>query len=475
MFKDQVQLVSRLTKYADIFLIILAFLSAYLFAGEVLGRSYQNILNYLWVLLFAIPVWTFFIKKYQLNPHFQKFSNFDILTRLINVHFFGGIIVAAVILFLDRDHYSRILFISFVLFSYAFLSLWKIALKKNRRFFCRSDNKLRNILVVGVNEKASNFSRMIEDNKEWGYRIQGFLEVPRKNEEEEEPFPGQNILGSLTDIVDVCKTHTVDEVIFCLPEKSPCNVDDCFRELEGLGITVRMVLDFYDYNSRRAKRELDFFGGNLPVLTFHTKTLDAQQLFAKRLLDIVGSIIGLAITAIVFPFIYFCIKLESPGSVFFSQERIGENGRVFRCWKFRSMCPDAETKKRELQNNNEMNGAIFKIKNDPRVTRVGGFLRKTSLDEFPQFLNVLKGDMSLVGTRPPTPDEVAEYENWHRRRISIKPGITGMWQVNGRTQITDFDQIVRLDLKYIDNWDIWLDIQIILKTLRVVLARSGSC
>ena len=474
MFKDQIQLISRLTKYIDIFLIIMAFLCAYLFSGGVLGRSYKGLLNYLWVLLFAIPVWTFFIKKYQLNPHFQKLSNFDILTRLINVHFWGGIIVAAVILFLDRDHYSRMLFISFVLFSFVFLAIWKIVLKKNRRVFSRSNNKLRNILIVGANNKAADFSRMIEDNKEWGYRIQGFLEVPGRNGEEE-PFPGKNIIGGLADIVEVCKTHTVDEVIFCLPEKSSCNVDDCFRELEGLGITVRMVLDFYDYNSRRAKRELDFFAGNLPVLTFHTKTLDAQQLFSKRLLDVFGSIAGLAITTIVFPFIYFCIKAESPGPVFFSQERVGENGRVFKCWKFRSMCLGAEGKKQRLENNNEMKGAIFKIKNDPRITRVGRFLRKTSLDELPQFLNVLKGDMSLVGTRPPTLDEVAEYENWHRRRISIKPGITGMWQVNGRTQITDFDQIVRLDLKYIDHWDFWLDIKIILKTVKVVLARSGSC
>lgn len=471
MFKDQIQLISRLTKYADIFLIIMAFLSAYIFAGEVLGRSYENILNYMWVLLFAIPVWTFLIKKYHLNPHFKKFTDFDILTRLINVHFFGGIIVASVILFLDRDHYSRLLFISFVLFSFVFLLMWKVLVKKKSQVFSRSDNKLRNILIVGVNDKAFNFSRMIEENEEWGYRIQGFLDVPGQAKKDR-GLEGR-VIGNLMNILEVCKSHPVDEVIFCLPQKNSCNVDDCFRALEGLGITVRMVLDFYDYDSRRAKRELDFFADNLPVLTFHTKTLDAQQLFAKRLLDVVGAFFGLAVTAVIFPFVYFGIKVESPGLVFFSQERAGENGRTFKCWKFRSMYMDAEERKQELAKNNEMNGAIFKIKDDPRITRVGRFLRKTSLDELPQFWNVLKGDMSLVGTRPPTLDEVGQYENWHRRRISIKPGITGLWQVNGRNKITDFDQIVRLDLQYIDNWDFWLDIKILLKTVRVVLARKG--
>jgi lipopolysaccharide/colanic/teichoic acid biosynthesis glycosyltransferase len=162
------------------------------------------------------------------------------------------------------------------------------------------------------------------------------------------------------------------------------------------------------------------------------------------------------------------------GPIFFSQERVGVNGRIFKCWKYRSMTTDAEDRKKDLLDQNEMNGAIFKIENDPRVTRVGHFLRKTSLDEFPQFWNVLKGEMSLVGTRPPTPAEVEKYEDWHRKRSVIKPGITGMWQVNGRSQITDFDDIVRLDLKYIDHWSFWLDIKILLKTVKVVLFRDGS-
>jgi exopolysaccharide biosynthesis polyprenyl glycosylphosphotransferase len=202
---------------------------------------------------------------------------------------------------------------------------------------------------------------------------------------------------------------------------------------------------------------------------------DSSQLFLKRCLDLIGGVIGLLITLVLLPFIAAAIKLDSPGPLFFGQERVGRRGRFFKCWKFRSMYLDAEERKKELSHLNEMNGALFKIKNDPRITTLGAFLRKTSLDELPQFWNVLKGEMSLVGTRPPTPDEVATYENWHRKRICIKPGITGLWQVSGRNEISDFDAVVRLDLEYIDRWTLWLDIKILFKTVWVVFSRQGSC
>jgi exopolysaccharide biosynthesis polyprenyl glycosylphosphotransferase len=195
----------------------------------------------------------------------------------------------------------------------------------------------------------------------------------------------------------------------------------------------------------------------------------------KRTVDILGALVGLMITAILLPFIAFAIKRSDPGPIFFGQERVGQAGRRFKCWKFRSMYIDAEKRKQELMQKNEMSGAIFKIKEDPRIFPFGHFLRNTSLDELPQFWNVLKGEMSLVGTRPPTPDEVEMYENWHRRRISIKPGITGLWQVSGRNEIDDFDEIVKLDLHYIDNWCIWYDIQLLFRTLKTVITRKGSC
>jgi exopolysaccharide biosynthesis polyprenyl glycosylphosphotransferase len=246
-----------------------------------------------------------------------------------------------------------------------------------------------------------------------------------------------------------------------------------FFDLQELGVSVRVILESFD--QRYSKKELGYFCDRIPFLTISSNRLDTETVFLKRALDIVGSLTGLALTAAIFPFIAFAIKHESSGPVFFGQERVGENGRIFTVWKFRSMHTDAEERKQELLARNEMQGAIFKIANDPRVTCVGQFLRRTSLDEFPQFWNVLIGDMSLVGTRPPTPDEVERYENWQRRRISIRPGITGIWQTSGRNHLKKFDDIVRLDLNYIDNWTLWLDLKILLKTVRVVLTREGSC
>ena len=191
-------------------------------------------------------------------------------------------------------------------------------------------------------------------------------------------------------------------------------------------------------------------------------------------MDIAGGLVGMLITLIFFPFVAIAIKADSPGPVLFSQVRIGRNGRRFKIYKFRSMYMDAEERKKELEKQNEMQGLMFKMENDPRITRVGKFIRKTSIDELPQFYNVLKGDMSLVGTRPPTEDEFEKYNQYYRRRISMTPGLTGLWQVSGRSEIDNFDDVVKYDLQYIDNWSLTLDIRILLRTVYVVVAGRGS-
>ena len=204
-----------------------------------------------------------------------------------------------------------------------------------------------------------------------------------------------------------------------------------------------------------------------------TSNFNAAGLLYKRLLDIAGGLVGVLLFLLMYPFVALAIKLDTPGPVLFKQKRMGQHGRVFDLFKFRTMFVDAEARKAELMQSNEMGGIMFKMANDPRITRVGRFLRKTSLDEFPQFINVLKGEMSLVGTRPPTLDEVAKYRPEHLKRISAKPGITGMWQVSGRNKITDFDQIVELDCKYLDQWRFYDDLRILFKTVFIVLAAQG--
>ena len=194
----------------------------------------------------------------------------------------------------------------------------------------------------------------------------------------------------------------------------------------------------------------------------------------KRLLDLVGALVGCVFLGILTVIVGPMIKLESPGPIFFAQKRVGRNGRIFKMYKFRSMYADAEERKKELMAQNEMNGLMFKMEDDPRITRVGRFIRRTSIDELPQFFDVVRGSMSLVGTRPPTLDEYRQYESHHKRRLSMKPGITGLWQVSGRSDIDDFEEVVKLDVQYIDNWSIWMDIYLLFRTVGVVFDRKGA-
>ena len=221
------------------------------------------------------------------------------------------------------------------------------------------------------------------------------------------------------------------------------------------------------------ERNIETFG-NRPVVSYSKTSIDFRQEMVKRAIDIVGSLVGLIITAVVTPFVALAIRIESPGPIFFAQERVGKNGRRFKIYKFRSMYIDAEERKKELMEKNQMSGLMFKMDDDPRITKVGKFIRKTSIDELPQFYNILIGQMSLVGTRPPTVDEFNQYNLYYKRRLSMTPGLTGMWQVSGRSSITDFDEVVKLDLEYIDNWSVGLDIKILFMTVVTVLFRRGA-
>jgi lipopolysaccharide/colanic/teichoic acid biosynthesis glycosyltransferase len=252
-----------------------------------------------------------------------------------------------------------------------------------------------------------------------------------------------------------------------------------------MGITIHSSLSVLDdfVNAEVSMEEL----GSFKVITNSVRFVSDSALFVKRAVDIMGGLVGTIGTGLLALIIGPMIYIKSPGPIFFTQKRIGLNGRVFKMYKFRSMYMDAEKRKAELMEKNKIQGGLmFKMDDDPRIIGsekkgkdgkpkgIGNFIRNTSLDEFPQFFNVLKGDMSLVGTRPPTLDEWNQYDPRHRIRMSVKPGITGMWQVSGRSKITDFEQVVALDQKYIDNWSVWLDIKILIKTVQVVLQHEGA-
>lgn len=417
-------------------------------------------------MLVFIPVWLFSMNYFGMYDKTTFCYADRIIRNCLLSTLLSSTILASMIFFIKETMFSRALYVTFVVVVMSIMMIERLIYtffisKRNRK-----KQEITRVIIIGSPSVARKYRQYIEKTN-ININIVGFVRVNQKKAERR----GYN-LGHIDNLSQILKENVVDEVIFALPKDYVGKVEQYILLCEEMGLTVRMVLNLYDL--KLSKTHLTSIG-TLPILTFHTVSLNPAQMFLKRVMDIVGALVGLIITGFLSIFVVAAIKLDSPGPVIFAQDRVGLNGRVFKLYKFRSMTCDADNKKKELAAMNQMSGGLmFKIKNDPRVTKVGSFLRKTSLDELPQFINVLKGDMSLVGTRPPTLDEVSKYETYHRRRISIKPGITGLWQISGRSSITEFDEVVKLDTKYIDEWSIWLDVKIILKTVLIVFKRRGA-
>jgi len=308
----------------------------------------------------------------------------------------------------------------------------------------------------------------IRDHRYWGFKILGFVAHPRA---EKRALPSRyELLGTIDDILQIVEDNAVDDVLFCVNRRDLDRMEDLFLALHEQGIRTRFALNLFPHTKAQARfEELD----GVPLLTFSTAPERPVPMAFKRLVDVSMSTVLLVLALPVVTAIALIIKMSDRGGVLYRQTRCGLNGRRFTLYKFRTMVEGAEERKRELLHLNEMDGPVFKLKRDPRVTWFGRILRRFSLDELPQLWNVLRGDMSLVGPRPPIPDEVARYQRWQRRRLSMKPGLTCLWQVSGRNQI-DFDRWMELDLEYIDSWSPWLDVKILFKTLPAVLSGRGA-
>lgn len=330
------------------------------------------------------------------------------------------------------------------------------------------------VLLVTVRQRAENTIHSMNQPSDWSSKVCAVALLDGGQEDVGTMIVDVPIVANRDGILEYAAQNVVDEVLISVPEMNEKEqyLKFLILELEQMGIVVNVKIEMIDLGHDSAKRIYRM--GDYYVTSFSTRLYDYRLMVLKRVMDILGAIVGLCITAVATIFVAPAILIESPGPLFFKQIRIGKNGRRFTMYKFRSMYEDAEERKKELMAQNEMQGNMFKMTNDPRVTKVGRFIRKTSIDELPQFWNVLRGDMSLVGTRPPTEDEYLQYEGWHKRRISFRPGITGFWQISGRSNIKEFDEVVRLDLEYIDNWSIGLDIKIILKTVVAVFSGIGA-
>jgi exopolysaccharide biosynthesis polyprenyl glycosylphosphotransferase len=376
-----------------------------------------------------------------------------------------------VVLYLTQQSYdfSRLIYLIFAITNIIITYAAHMVFKKIMWSHYRKSTSAEQMLVIANSSNIDEVIGNLEESKEWYYNLMGA--VVFDEDKEGCKIGNVSVIANKSNLYENVIQQMVDEVFICLPGVPTSEIREMVEKFEEMGLTCHYNVDLFSRaNPNTFVQQLSGYS----VISFTLKTMDSRRLLIKRLVDIVGALVGLILTAIITPFVALAIKIDSPGPVFFSQTRIGKNGRRFKIWKFRSMYIDAEERKKELEEKNEVKGLMFKMENDPRITKVGNFIRKTSIDETPQFLNILAGDMSLVGTRPPTEDEFEKYNGYYRRRMSITPGLTGMWQVSGRSDIQDFEEIVKLDLEYIDNWSLGLDIKILFMTVFAVLGRKGS-
>lgn len=431
--------------------------------GASITREYKNVM--LMVILLHI-VATFFMNSYE--DVIRRGYLVELKKSLIHCAFVTIGLIVWMFAIQGSDTYSRLVIFGSYPVSVGVMWFGRLGWKRVIRKRINDRKEWRKLLVVTTREKAEEtLNSLMQPYRD--YMFAGVV-IYEDSTYPEKTICNVPVVANKKSMLDYIQNHIVDEIFLDLNEKGKLTerLVDIFI---NMGLTVHMNLMPYDSNME--ERRVHSFG-NYMVMTTSMKFASPWQVLAKRMLDICGALVGLVFTGIAIVIFGPIIKKQSPGPILFSQKRVGRNGRIFNIYKIRTMYPDAEERKKELMEKNKMSGLMFKMDNDPRIFPIGHFLRKTSIDELPQFWNVLIGDMSLVGTRPPTVDEYEQHELGHRKRLAMKPGLTGMWQVSGRSDITDFDEVVALDAKYIEQWDIALDIKILWKTVLVVLTGSGA-
>jgi exopolysaccharide biosynthesis polyprenyl glycosylphosphotransferase len=323
----------------------------------------------------------------------------------------------------------------------------------------------RNVLIIGSGRVGHALRNHLESLRHLGFRFRGFIALT----ENEAESGDADIIGDVKNCLALARALFIDEIFFSVPADKKMVIDLVEKSRE-LGIDVRVVPDLYDGLAWNASVE---YIGQFPTIPLHRRDFPIGSFMLKRVLDITLSSLALVVLSPLLLVIAIAVKLDSPGPIFYRARRIGRKGRTFNCMKFRTMVTNAEQLKEKLAHMNERDGILFKMTNDPRITRVGRVLRKYSLDEIPQFFNVIRGDMSLVGPRPPIASEVERYDLAHLRRLDVLPGITGLWQVEAR-QDPSFDSYISLDTAYVENWNLWLDLKILVRTISVVIGGTGS-
>jgi len=425
------------------------------------------------LLAIAVPASCFALRGVGLYQSKNYESPRAIAVSVIKAQIAAGLVVLSAMYLGKREDVSRL----FVQISIALSTLALIGGKlATRTLLMRRVERSRarkrwRVAVVGDDAGAARYMRLLKEHPFWAIEVAAVIPPIVSWQMRRVAGDGFPIQSQQTQWSDVLNGHVIDEVVAVASwEDAPGFAglaEACLRR----GLIFRMLIDMP--STPVGTYHVDDLGSGSYLVSLETIPQDFIPLMVKRAIDIIGATVGLAICAIIYPWYAARLKRESPGPVIFRQQRIGRNGREFTLYKFRTMHVDAESKLPMLARRNQMNGPIFKIKDDPRITPTGAFMRRTHLDEFPQFWNVLKGDMSLVGTRPPTTYEVERYDNHHYRRLSFRPGITGLWQLAGNGAVNSFDDVVALDCRYIDRWSLWGDCKLLLRTIHKVIRAQG--
>lgn len=470
MFDEKSREVGRLLLLLDICLTILVFLSSYWMRDLIFPEDRADYSSHVALLPLILVPFGFSLSYFGAYRGLRVTSIFVYMSAVVRAL---TVSIAVLLLFLFLLHIQYVSRAVIVMFT----TLNVIVLVGARTvivwwYFMRSIQKGENylkVLIIGTGERAEGLSRALRQRSEWGIDVVGHLD----------PNPtrvgsyilGSPVIGTIKDIGAVLKDYVIDEVILAVPRTMIDHVEEIARACEEEGVKLRLMADIFGLHLARMRLvEL----GTIPLLTFEPIARDETKLLVKRLMDLAVTLLAMPILLPVMGWIALAIKLDSPGPVLFIQERVGLNKRIFRMYKFRSMIQGGEQMQRDLEHLNEAEGPIFKIENDPRITRVGKFLRRTSLDELPQFFNVLRGHMSLVGPRPMSIRDVNRFDRGiQRKRFGVKPGLTCLWQISGRSDLP-FSRWLELDLSYIENWSLGLDIKILLKTIPAVLKGTGA-
>ncbi len=485
MLKQQARLIALFVFGVDLALVAFAFFAAHALRSRGLeifglGRDAPALYpleRYLPLLPVALGLWGLLLWRSGRYRSHRRIPLFEEAAEVVKVSITATVLFALAVWalrfdeqLLGSDRISRGWILLFSGLAALLLMAEKLLLRLTARRARARGMNYRTILVVGTGRTAAALAGVLRERRWWGYRILGFVEVDDPAEPAAETRPVQPILGRESDLPRVLAGQVVDEVVFAIAPRDLARFEDTVLALQDQGILVRLALDILPHaQTRVGLEEID----GVPLVTLATAPTGPFQLAVKRGIDLVGAAALLIATGPLLAGIALALRFGEGGPVLFRQRRCGRSGRIFTLYKFRTMVEGAEERLEEVAHLNEMNGPVFKSRRDPRVTPIGRWLRRFSLDELPQLWNVLAGDMSLVGPRPPIPEEVERYERWQRRRLAMKPGLTCLWQIRGRNEV-DFEEWMRLDLEYIDTWSPWLDFKILFKTVPVVLSGRGA-